>query len=245
MDEPERPPCLSGAQCRAAIIRVVFVGHLAVALAAKPAAPRVSLGVLIGAAFALDLLWPLFLLAGIERVEVQPGATAFTPLNFVSYPWSHSLLMAAVWGVLLVVVTRAASWTAAWVIGALVVSHWILDLITHVPDLPAWPGGPELGLGLWNSVPATFAVEGALFAGAIAVYSRFTTPRDATGRSSLWALVVVCTVIWASGPFSPPPPGAGAIAVVALAMWLFPLWGHWIEQHRSGGRTAQSHVRGA
>lgn len=210
----------------------MFVGHLAVALAAKPAAPTVSLGILIGAAFGLDLLWPLLLLLGVEQVSVQPGITAFTPLNFESYPWSHSLMMAIIWGAVLATLARPSDARARWVIGGLVMSHWVLDVIAHRPDLPVWPGGPLVGFGLWNSVPATFIVEGALLLASVALYSRSTTRRDGGNRWVLPSLLFFTIVIWASGPFSPPPPGATAIAIVGLAMWLFPLWGHWIERTR-------------
>ena len=209
----------------------MFVGHLAVALAAKPIAPTISLGALIAAAFGLDLIWPLFVLTGLEEVRVQPGATAFTPLSFVSYPWSHSLLMSVVWG--LAFGAARSRWSRdTVVIAAVVVSHWVLDFITHQPDLPLWIEGPRVGLGLWNSIPATLIVEGALFLAGVIAYARFTRSRSSTGNWALTGLLTLCTLIWISGPFSAPPPSAEAVAVVALAMWLFPLWGFWIERNR-------------
>ena len=72
----------------------MFIGHFAVGLGAKKVAPQVSLGILFLAAQFLDLLWPTFLLMGIEKVEIRPGISLVTPLDFVSYPISHSLLMA-------------------------------------------------------------------------------------------------------------------------------------------------------
>jgi hypothetical protein len=186
---------------------------------------------LVAAAFALDLLWPVLLLIGLERVVVDPGITAFTPLRFESYPWSHSLLLAAVWGVVVGLSARRDR-AGAFTLGALVVSHWVLDFVTHRPDLPLWPGGPLAGLGLWNSVPWTFAAEGALLVAGLAVYLRATRARGRAGVWGLWSLVALCTLIWASGPFSPPPPNATAIAIVGLAMWLFPLWGTWIDRGR-------------
>jgi hypothetical protein len=212
----------------------MFVGHVAVALGAKHAVPRAPLGALIGAAFALDLIWPVLLLTGIEMVRIDPGNTAFTPLAFDYYPWSHSLSMAVVWAVASGRVAAAVlkHARAGLAIGLTVLSHWLLDFVTHRPDLPLWPGGTEVGLGLWNSIPLTLALEGALFAGGIALYLRCTLSRDAVGTSSFWALVLLTTGIWVSGPFSAPPPSEGAIAVVGLAMWLFPLWGWWIERHR-------------
>src|SRR4029077_11692973 len=130
----------------------MFIGHNAVAFAAKRAAPRTSLGTLTAAVMFLDLLWPIFLLLGIEHVRIEIGATIFTPLDFYDYPWTHSLTMATAWGVAFGVVywlkTKYAR--GAVVIAVCVVSHWILDLIVHRPDLPLWPGGPKFGFGIWN-----------------------------------------------------------------------------------------------
>jgi hypothetical protein len=213
----------------------MFVGHLAVALAAKRAQPRAPLGALVAATFALDLIWPILLLAGVEQVRIDPGNTAFTPLDFVHYPWSHSLSMAVIWAV---VAGRAAASLlkhagVGVLIGLVVLSHWGLDVVTHRPDLPLWPGGPLLGLGLWNSVPGTLVVEGALFAAAVASYAAATRPTRGAGRWALSALVIVTAAIWLSGPFSPPPPSAAAIAGVGLLMWVFPVWAWWIDRSRA------------
>src|SRR5437899_7640347 len=133
-------------------VKRMLVGHLAVALGAKSTEPRVPLGAAVAAAFGLDLLWPILLLLGFETVRVHPGDTAFTNLAFDSYPWSHSLLFAAVWSGLAMLVTRRlyGSWRIGAILGALVLSHWVLDFITHRPDLPLWPAGPAVGAGLWN-----------------------------------------------------------------------------------------------
>ena len=216
----------------------MFVGHLAAALAAKRVERRAPLGALVGAAFGLDLIWPVLLLAGIETVRIDPGNTTFTPLAFDHYPWSHSLSMAVVWAV---VVGRASAAVlkhtrSGLVIGLAVLSHWVLDYVTHRPDLPLWPGGAKVGLGLWNSIPLTIAVEGTLFAAAVGLYLQSTRARDATGRWAFRALVLLTSAIWLSGPFSPPPPGATAVAVVALALWLLPFWARWVERHRTTGR---------
>ncbi|HEY6361113.1 MAG TPA: hypothetical protein VIX63_08410 [Vicinamibacterales bacterium] len=212
----------------------MFVGHLAAAIAAGRVQPRAPLGVLVGAAFALDLIWPVLLLAGIEMVRIDPGNTAFTPLAFDYYPWSHSLSMAVVWAVVVGRVSAAVlrHTRAGLVIGLTVLSHWVLDCLTHRPDLPLWPGGPNVGLGLWNSIPSTIVVEGTLFAAAVLLYARATRAGDAVGKWAFLALVAVATAIWLSGPFSPPPPSATAVAAVALALWLLPFWAQWIERHR-------------
>ena len=212
----------------------MFVGHFAVAFATKRAAPRIPLSLLVGAVIALDLLWPILLLAGIETVRIDPGNTAFTPASFDHYPWSHSLVMTLVWAALLALVAmpRLRSAALAAIVAAAVASHWLLDFVTHRPDLPIWPGGPEYGLGLWNSIPGTFIVEGAMFAVAVALYNAAFPARDRAGTWAFWGLVIFTGVIWASGPWSPPPPDPRAIAYVGLAMWLFPIWAAWIERHR-------------
>ena len=146
----------------------MFIGHFGVALAAKRVAPEASLGIMILAAQFLDFLWPVFLLLGIERVRIAPGFTKVAPLDFTSYPISHSLLMAMVWAVLLGGIYYAVRHKArsALVISAAVLSHWILDFIVHRPDLQLRPGSDvRVGLGLWNSLPTTIAVE-ILFFGA-------------------------------------------------------------------------------
>jgi hypothetical protein len=206
----------------------MFVGHLALAFAAKRSMPAVSLGWLMAAVTALDLLWPLFLLAGIEHVRVQPGATAFTPLVFSAYPWSHSLLTAVGWGAAFAALARLGRVPAraGWLLAPLVVSHWLLDWITHAPDMPLWPwdGAPRYGLGLWRSIPATFVVEGALWVGGLALYLRGRRAIARSGPIALWSFVALCTVMWITGPWSPPPPDARTLAWFALIGWIVLPW---------------------
>jgi len=168
----------------------MIVGHAAVALVAKTRAPRVSLGWFIAATYALDLVWPVFLLVGAERVAIAPGATAFTPLQFEDYPWSHSLLMSLVWGGVVygAALVAGVARPAALLLGAVVVSHWFLDLPMHEPDLPLWPGGSvELGFGLWNSVAGTFLIAGAVFAAGLGVYLRSSRPPGTASGAWDWA----------------------------------------------------------
>lgn len=218
----------------------MFVGHTAVALAAKSRVPSVSLGWFVAAAFALDLLWPVFLLTGIERVSIVPGAIAFNPLVFDSYPWSHSLIMACVWGLLAAGIARwrGIPMGVAALIGALVVSHWMLDYLSHGPDMPLWPGNsPLLGLGLWKSIPATLLVEGVIFVTGIVLYVRATRPVDRIGSWGLWTYVLVSTTLWASVPWSPPPPNPQTLAWFSLGAYLFVLWAAWFDCHRRTSRS--------
>lgn len=213
----------------------MFVGHLAAALGAKRVEPRVPLGAAVAAAFGLDLLWPILLLSGAETVRVHVGDTAFTNLSFDSYPWSHSLLTALGWSGLTAFVARRVlgSWRIGTVLGILVLSHWILDFVSHRPDLPLWPQGPRAGLGLWNSIPGTIVVEGGLLGISLWLYGGVSTARDRTGRWALVGLIALTGFVWISQPWSPPPPSATAVAVGSFILWLLPPWARWIESHRT------------
>ena len=212
----------------------MLAGHLAVALGTKRAEPTLPLWALVGAVFLLDLMWPVLLLVGIETVRVSPGDTAFTHLAFDHYPWTHSLAMSIAWAAGAAGLARSfgVSGSGALILGALVLSHWVLDFLTHRPDLPLWPGGPAVGLGLWDSVPGTIAVEGGAFLAAVWLYARGQPGRDRTGRAAYLALVVLIGLLWASQPVMPPPPSAGAVAWGALLLWLLLPWAAWIDRHR-------------
>ncbi len=163
----------------------MFVGHFAVGFASKRFAPKASLAVLIAAPLFLDILWPVFILTGIEHVRIVPGITQVTPLDLYDYPWSHSLLMALVWSGVFAggYFALRRDRTASLVIAFGVFSHWILDFVSHRPDMPLFPGGSaRVGLGLWMSLPATLAVEGAMFLGAVALYARDTRARESAGQ---------------------------------------------------------------
>jgi hypothetical protein len=214
----------------------MFIGHYALGLGAKRLAPGVSLGALFLACQWADLLWPTLVMAGVESFEIRPGNTAVTPLDFEYYPYSHSLLALAVWGAVLALIYRAVSGSTrrgALVLGALVVSHWVLDVVVHRPDLPLAPGtGLRLGLGLWNSIPATLAVEFGLFAAGVWLYSKATVARDRIGSLGFWALVIFLALVEIANIFGPPPPSIGAVTVSAQALWLLVAWGYWVDRHR-------------
>jgi membrane-bound metal-dependent hydrolase YbcI (DUF457 family) len=212
----------------------MFIGHYAVGFAAKRAAPNASLGPLMAAPILLDLLWPIFLLTGSEHVRIDPGNTAFTPLAFDSYPISHSLVTSIGWGALFGglywIFTRYRAGAVA--IGLGVVSHWVLDWVTHGPDMPLYPGGPKVGLGLWNSIPGTLAVEIAMLAIALWLYVGITQPRDRTGRYAFWAFLAFAVIMYVGNLMSPPPPSTQALAWFALAGWIAPFWAGWFDAHR-------------
>lgn len=216
----------------------MFVGHFAVAFGAKRAVPAVSLGTLFIAAQLADLVWPVLVIAGVERVSVQPGLTVVTPLDFLYYPFSHSLVAAAIWalafGAAHAFLRRAPGRTGA-VLAFVVASHWVLDALTHWPDMPLTIGeaSPRVGLGLWNSLPGTVAVELLLFGAGLWFYTRATRALDRTGRFALWGLAAILLAIYAANLLGPPPPSGTAAAWSALAMWLLVVWGYWVDRHRA------------
>jgi len=213
----------------------MFLGHFGVAFAAKKVAPQVSLGTTILAAELLDAIWPVLVLSGVETVEIVPGITRVTPLDFVSYPWSHSLAMAIFWGAVMAAayfLIRRNAANALW-LGALVVSHWVLDWIVHRPDLALYPGeAARHGLGLWNDVAATLVLELGLFAAGIYLFLRNSRARDRTGSIAFWAMVAVLLLSYAGAVFGPLPPSPQAVAASGLAGYLFVAWGWWIDRHR-------------
>ena len=214
----------------------MFIGHFGVGFGAKRLAPAVSLGTLFLAAQFADLLWPALLLMGVEEVRVDPGITVVTPLDFVRYPYSHSLVAMVAWGAVFGIVYRLARRSrpaVGMLLAALVVSHWVLDLVMHRPDLPLTVGGRErYGLGLWNSLPGTLAVELALFLAGVFLYVRSTAPRDRTGTIALAGLVLFLLAVYFMNFFGPPPPSSAAVAWVTQSMWLLVAWGYWVDRHR-------------
>ncbi len=219
----------------------MFIGHFGLAFAARRLAPRTGLGTLGAASQWVDLLWPVLLLAGVEQVRIAPGDTAYTPLSFVHYPWTHSLLMSVAWGILLGLAYRLATGErrGAWVVGALVTSHWVLDFLTHRPDLPVSPwGGEKLGLGLWNHVAATVALEGTIFAAGVLLYATGTRPRKRSGSIALWSLVGFLVAMTVANQLSTPP-GEAAVAWGTLSMWLIVLWMAWVDRLRQPAGSAE------
>jgi hypothetical protein len=214
----------------------MLLGHFAAGLAAKNFAPKTNAGLLVAAAVLLDLLWPVFLSLEWESVVIVPGTTVVTPLFFLHYPWSHSLYMAVIWGVsfagLYYALTRYRE--GAMAIGVLVVSHWLLDLPMHRPDLPITPWGDALlGFSLWNNLPLTLALEFGLFAGGIFLYMRATDAKSRFGRIGLVLFAVLASALYLTAVFGPPPPNVPAIIIGgAAAQGVFILLALWMDRER-------------
>ncbi len=215
----------------------MFLGHFGAALALKRAEPKVSLGTLFLAAQLTDLLWGGFLLLGWERVRIDPGYTAVTPLQFTDYPITHSLVGAVAWALVGAAVyyswpTRDSSrhWQAAAIVGAAVLSHFPLDLLVHLPDLSIAGGDtPRLGLGLWRSVGLTVVAELLLLGAGIAVYVAFRSRRHPVRGGRLAGLVLLLVALYLASLFGPPPPDITTLAVAdilgllgltAMAAWV-------------------------
>ncbi len=179
----------------------MFIGHFGVGFAAKKIITKPSLGTLFLASQFIDLLWPLFLLLDVEHVKIDPGNTVVTPLNFIYYPFSHSLIGVIIWAVLfggIYYLLKKDLKVSIW-LGVLVTSHWVLDLITHRPDLPLLFNNETLvGFGLWNSLIATILVEGSIFIAGVYYYLKVTTSQNRTGTIALWSLIGFLIIIYIS-----------------------------------------------
>jgi membrane-bound metal-dependent hydrolase YbcI (DUF457 family) len=214
----------------------MFIGHYALAFGSKKIAPSVSLGTTFIACQFADMLWPIFLGLGLEVVAIEPGNTLVTPLNFISYPYSHSLVMLLVWAVLFALAYRLVKGARTVVmvtLALLVLSHYLLDVVTHRPDMPLTIGGTtKLGLGLWNYPGLTLAVESLLFIAGATIYNSVTRAKDRVGSYGLWALMAVLVAIYFAALYGPPPPSVSAIATAGHLSWLFVIWAYWVDRHR-------------
>jgi len=208
----------------------MFIGHFALAYGSRKWDQLPSLAVMFVAVQFLDLLWPIFVIAGIETFEIEPGNTALTPLNFTHYPYSHSLLMSIVWAVLFagVYFGFTKNRRGAFLLGCLVLSHWILDYLTHRPDLQLTPFSElRVGLGLWNHPVVEVIIEAGLFFTGVYLYVKSTVINR---KIAFWSLIIAFLAIHFLNLFGPPPPSVNAVAWSANLMWLFIIWAWWIEK---------------
>ena len=223
----------------------MFLGHFGLAFAAKRVAPRPSLGTAVLAAQWADGVWPILVLLGLEQVEIHPGITRVTPLDFVSYPYSHGLVADLGWAAIFALVygTLRNDWRGAGWLAVLVMSHWVLDVVAHRPDMPTWPGGPKLGAGLWDSMAATLVAEFVLFGIGLWLYMRSTVARDVLGKVLLWTFAITLAVLFLAAVFGPPPPTVFVLAVTGLLGWLFVVWAYWIDRHRTALASNRGNFR--
>jgi len=216
----------------------MLAGHFAAALVGKRAEPTLSLGTLVLAALLADVLAFALIAAGVEhfRIATDVQQNRWIGENIV---YSHSLLMDVLWGALLagayLLWRRHAR--GAWILFAAVVSHWVLDVISHRPDMRLAPGVPgTVGLGLWNSIPATLLVEGGLWLLAIILYMRATRANRRAGNFAFWIGIVFLTLAWLQNISAPPSPGGSAISVALPSLIFFACaigWAYWMESARA------------
>jgi len=214
----------------------MFLGHYGAALALKRAEPKISLGTLFIATQLLDLLWGAFLLLGWEHVRFLPDSNPLLTLQFYDYPISHSLVGAIAWGLAAAALyyswpTRDVTrhWQAAALVGATVVSHWLLDLLVHVPDLPlAGNDSAKLGLGLWRHLGLSVALELIVLALGVVVYMSWRSRRHPVRPMRLALVVLILVATYAASILGPPPPSIPTIAVAdiifILALGLLAGW---------------------
>jgi hypothetical protein len=206
----------------------VFLGHYGVAFALKRAEPKLSLGTLFVAVQLADLLWGIFILLGWEHARIVPGYTAVTPLEFLDYPISHSLVAALAWGVVGAALyyswpTRDTTrhWQAAAIVGVAVFSHYPLDVLVHLRDLPlAGNDSPKLGLGLWNHPAATMILELVVFGIGLALYVALRSHRHPVRIARLAVLVLVLVGTYLASTYGPPPPNMTTVAASGILFFL-------------------------
>lgn len=211
----------------------MFIGHYGIGLLAKKNKQLPSLAMMFIAVQLLDLIWPILVLLGIESLSIDPGNTKLTHLNFEFYPYSHSLFMALIWSIIFglsyLLFTRNKK--GSLVLGTLVMSHWILDFITHRPDLPIAPFSDlKVGLGLWNYPVLEIILELSLFGVGAFLYLKSPNFKR---KIAFWLLVLFLLIVHMMNLFSPPPPSVAAVAWSANLMWLIVIWAWWIEKKPS------------
>lgn len=213
----------------------MFVGHLAIGFIAKQIEPKVSLGTWIVAVLFSDLLVFPLLIAEIESFKSQPGAVTNRMVG-QNIAYSHSLLMTAIWAFLLAAIYflwRRYLRGAGLLFGA-VLSHWLLDFISHRPDMPLAPGRDEVfGLGLWNSIPATLIVEGGFWLLTIFLYARAAKPQNRAGKYAFWIGIILLTLLWfgnINSSMDPNPVRAGIGGLIVFSLIIG--WAYWINKVR-------------
>jgi hypothetical protein len=212
----------------------MVLGHYGLAFAARRYTGKTSLGTLVLAAQLADEVWPLMLLAGLEKVNIVPDAPPTLRLSFTDYPLTHSFATQVIAGVIfgLIYFLLRRDLRGALISGGLIPSHWVLDAVVHVPDLPIWPGGPKVGLGLWRSVPTTVALEVLALTIGVLLYCSKSRAPSAKGRYLLYGFLGFLVLGYASALVGPPPQNTRALAMGGLLLWIAVPWAYWLDSAR-------------
>jgi hypothetical protein len=171
----------------------------------------------------VDLGFFSLMLLGVEKMRVVPGLSVMNPMDLYHMPYTHSLLGSAVWaaGFAAIIYAFTKNHTGAVIGGAVVLSHWFLDLAVHVPDLTLWGSPPKLGFGLWNYPAIEMPLELGLTFGALFYFMLRTRATAGTARLAVGLLAILLLTVQMVNWFGPPPgePSAGA-AVTVLGTYL-------------------------
>jgi len=209
----------------------MFVGHYGPAAAVAGNSVKLWHGFI--AVQFLDILWAPFVLLGVEHVRIVENFTASNPFDLYHMPYTHSLVMAVFWSVVCGVFYALWRKRGGALIGALVFSHWLLDFVTHKPDLELWFGGPKVGLGLWDNRMAAVSTELGLLIAGLAIYLTRTRSTGAWGKLSPPLALILLIAAQIYGNFGPPPPGPSSAAWSAiLAYAVFAALAAWIDATR-------------
>ena len=214
----------------------MLIGHFAVALGAKKIAPQISLGTLFIACQLLDLVWPIAVLLGIEHVAYSHSVPTYNFLHLSYIPYSHSLLMACIWGLVfcLGLAFKNRNLKQIFTVFMVVLSHWILDLIVHIPDLQLWFGSQRYGLGLWNSAHYTYLFETTLLAIGITLYLRHQQIWQLLKPAFLMLVIALqSSFTYHTYFFRPEESNSGmTVAGPAFLLWGIVDWGYFIDQKK-------------
>lgn len=208
----------------------MFIGHFAPAMVAATHPKAPGLGTLFVAGQLLDFGFFGLALTGAENFRITPGITEMVPLDLYDMPYTHSLLGSAVWaaGFALLIWWFTRNRTGALIGGAVVLSHWFLDLLVHAPDLTLAGSPPKLGLGLWNYPMIEMPLEISITFGALAFYVIRTRAISTRSKRALGLLAVLLAVLQSINWFGPEPQAADmamkltglfAFTVAAIAAW--------------------------
>jgi hypothetical protein len=202
----------------------MFIGHYGVSFAAKAAEKRLPLWLLFVAVQWLDIVWSGLVMLNIEKLRIVKGLSEGSSLDLYYMPYTHGLIgaaaLSAALGAVVALFRRERRVAAAAVVAGAAFSHWLLDLVVHVPDLPLLGNAFKVGFGLWRHVWLSFPLEIALLVAGAALYARAVPSRTRVGDAALWLFVTAMAAVQAYGTFGPAPVAPLAEAETALTAYL-------------------------